>query len=306
MQDFLQDFSEFLRLEEVSEQTVKTYAENIRRMIAYIAAKYPGAQFEQDTVKAYMIEDWAKSVKGLKPTTRFLYYTGAARFLDYLYKTQRTSFELSSALPKRVSPEKVYEHHPDERPDKRAYTMEEIRRMLSTQNRSREVTLRNHLLIATLSSTALRIFEALQLNVDDVMNGDGFAMVARKRSHGNKLRVAIPSALKPYAEEYIRFRHEKGEDVCGNSPLFVATTGERLSKRDALKTISSLEKKLGLPTGLHTFRHTALTLASKIADPGTARDIAGQKNLAVTSRYIHTTDEEKLSATEQLAKALSI
>ena len=128
-------------------------------------------------------------------------------------------------------------------------------------------------------------------------------MVARKRTHGNKVHVSIPTAIIPYAKTYVEFRRKKGESINDDSPLFVGVAGEPLTRRDALGGISAIQKKLGLPTGLHTFRHTAITAASKIADPGTARDIAGQKSFTVTNRYVHSTNEEQLRATEQIAEA---
>lgn len=299
MLNLMEQFERNLATNECSPQTIRTYAETARRLMGYVAENF-NADFTADNVKGYMIDQWAASVADLKPTTRKLYYTGAHRFLSFLYNAQYISFDLTPMIPKLQSLEKLYEKHPDARPNKGAYTVEQVQDMLQATLRSRESTLRTHAMIATLVATGLRLFECLQLNCGDLENSS--ANVARKGSHGNLVSVVIPSGIMTYVEPYLQFRREKGEEIEAESPLFISNTGERLSRREAQYSITQLEKKLGLPLGVHTFRHTALTMASKLADPVTARDIAGQKNLSVTNRYLHSTEEDKLATAERMAE----
>lgn len=299
MLNLMEQFERNLATNECSPQTIRTYADTARRLMSFVNENF-SADFNADNVKGYMIDQWAASVADLKPTTRKLYYTGASRFLSFLYNSQYISFDLTPMIPKLQSLEKLYDKHPETRPNKGAYTVEQVQDMLQTTLRSKESTLRTHAMIATLVSTGLRLFECLQLNCGDLENSS--ASVARKGSHGNLVHVVIPSGIAAYVEPYLRFRREKGEELNAESPLFVTNSGDRLPRREAQYSITQLEKKLGLPTGVHTFRHTALTMASKLADPVIARDIAGQKNLSVTNRYLHSTEEDKLATAERMAE----
>lgn len=297
----LDEFRYHLQVREVAPLTIKAYCDVAKRLIAFVRDVF-GGDFETDTVTGLMISHWAGSIAELKPTTRKQYHTAAEQFLRFLHDSGCTEKDLTKAIPDIGSLETLYKKYPDAKPDKRPYSVEQVRLMLETPNRSREVTLRNHALIATLVSTGLRIFEALQLNVGDIYGSDA-VKVARKGSFGNLVEIIIPAQVRQYTDPYLEFRREHGETVNADSPLFAAKEGERLKQRGARAAIAELEKKLGLQTGLHTFRHTALTATSKVADPVVARDFAGQKNLTVTNRYLHTSHDELQTAADLVASS---
>ena len=299
MLNLMEQFERNLATNECSPQTIRTYSDTARRLMTFVAENF-SADFAADNVKGYMIDQWAASVADLKPSTRKLYYTGASRFLSFLYNAQYISFDLTPMIPKLQSLEKLYDKHPEARPNKGAYTIDQVQTMLRTTLRSRESTLRTHAMIAMLVSTGLRLFECLQLNVGDIGSDD--VKIARKGTHGNLVNIVIPEQITEYTDPYLRFREEKGEVLTPESPLFVTNAGDRLPRREAQYSICSLEKKLGYHSGVHTFRHTALSMASRLGDPVTARDIAGQKNISVTNRYLHSTDEEKYATAERMAE----
>lgn len=298
----LNEFEYALKVREISPRTISTYVNIARRLTEYCYNNY-SADFEHDTVTGLMISHWAGSIADLKPTSRKLYHTGAEQFLKFLFDTGSIAKDLTKSIPDIGSLESLYKKYPELKPDKQPYTIEQVQEMLKTPSRSREVTLRNHALIAVLVSTGLRIFEALQLNVGDIYGGNP-VKVARKGSFGNLVEIVIPAQVRQYVDPYIEYRRNKPEDVTPESPLFADNRGDRLTKRNAHATIAELEKKLGLPTGLHTFRHTALTITSKVADPVVARDFAGQKNLSVTNRYLHTSTDELKTAADMVADRL--
>ena len=294
----IEEFAYNLKVRMASPKTIETYTRTAQRMTDWIAHEYK-ADFESDTVDGMMISHWAGSISELKPSSRKLYHTAATSFLDFLYNAGAIKAELSKSIPDIGSLEVLYKKQPEARPNKTAYTVEQVKQMLETKSRSKECTLRNHALIAVLVSTGLRIFEALQLNVGDVY-GDDDVKVARKGSFGNKVGIVIPDEVKEYTDPYIQWRERNGETVTDDSPLFTAN-GERLTDRTARASVAELEKKLGLPTGLHTFRHTALTETGKFADAATARDLAGQKNISVTNRYLHSSEDDRKHAASKLA-----
>lgn len=298
-----ENFAYYLTVRENSPCTVNVYRRVAERIAEFCRDEFD-ADFETDTVSPLMIQRWAGSIVELKPSSRKLYHSAAKEFLRWLNDTGVTATDLAKALPNLGSIERMYQKHPEARPNKRAYTPEEIRLMLGAKSRRKEVTLRNHALIATLVATGLRIFEALQLDVGDVC-GNSEVRVARKGTFGNKVAVTIPrDDIREYVMPYLLYRKEMGETLTDDSPLFVSHDGERLSQRTARAAIAELEQSLGLPTGLHTFRHTAVTEASHVVSPAAARDLAGHKSFNITSNYIHTTKEEREAAASRIAQTI--
>lgn len=296
---FVDEYARFLRANENSDKTITDYAAIIGRMEDFISAKY-GATMESGDVKGYMVAEWGVSVSPFKPTTRILYIQAAARYLKWLYSMQYLTFDLSVALPKPPSLEKYYKLHPEAAPDKRAYKHEEVKNMLNTETRFKIITLRNRAAMAVLLGTGLRVSELVSLNVGDIMNGE-FASVARKGTHGNKVTVAVPENIRPMIVDYLNERKKRGEMINDDSPLLLSRNGGRASRHDIYRTLANVEKQNNVPTGVHTFRHTALTTTAKLADPVVARDLAGQKSVSITNRYLHTENEELLTAARRLA-----
>ena len=157
-------------------------------------------------------------------------------------------------------------------------------------------------MIATFVSSGLRVAELSSLNVGDLQSDSEFVMVARKGTHGNKVKAVIPFEARPFIEEYLNSREEEGEELISQSPLFTSNRGNRMSPHAIYTEFARLQKSLGIHTGVHTFRHTALTAAAKCANPVVSRDFAGQKHITVTDRYLHSTDQEIASAASSIAQ----
>lgn len=118
--DILQDYERYLRNEDRSERTVKTYIFTVKRLQQFVLREYEVDI--GDDLKGYMISQWVTSIQNLKPTSRALYIVSAGVFLKYLYNMDYVAKDLSAALPKPPSPEKYYDNHPEEHAPKRAYT----------------------------------------------------------------------------------------------------------------------------------------------------------------------------------------
>lgn len=304
--DVEKDFIRYLYTKELSSHTVETYLSAIKGLNKYLTNTYQLSCMDEEVseIKGYMISNWVSSIIRRKPNTRILYLRVANIFLKYLHAMQYVSFDLSAALPPVPCASKLETLYPEHFAQKRAYTSEEIQSMLSALNPSKFHGARTRAVIAILVTTGLRVSELLALKVADVQPGVNSAYVPRKGTHGRPVEVMIPSAIQPYVKPYLLLRELKGLDCAPDAPLFVNSTGKATSRQDIHNALSILERKLGLPEGVHTFRHTALTNIAKNIDPAAARDVAGQKSIAITNRYLHTTTEEKLAAVEQLGALL--
>lgn len=303
----LRDFERYLFTRDLSPGTVHTYIRVARLMEAYFLEHYH-LSFDPDALhllRGYMVSNWATSIMEHKISTRILYLQTARTFLRYLYTMQYVDFDLSSALPPVPNAKRHEQIHPESVNPKRNYTHEEIQQMLHLvpPNSLRNACIRA--IIATLITTGLRVSELISLTVGDSKAENGFVMVARKGTHGNKVSVPFPSVLQSYLQDYFRFRTEKGFECEDSDPLFVSVRGNPLTRIAVYGLLSSIQKKADCPTGVHTFRHTALTQLAKDADPIVSRDVAGQKSIAITNRYLHSTQQEMLDAAEKLSVLLA-
>lgn len=304
--DIAKDFVRYLYTKELSTHTVETYLSAVKSMNKFLINEYQvsclGDSYNQ--LKGYMISNWVTSIIRRKPNTRILYLRVAGIFLKYLHAMQYVDFDLSAALPPVPCASKLEALYPEQFSQKRAYTAEEIQMMLTALDPERFHSARTRAIIALLTTTGLRVSELLALKVKDVQPGVTSAFVPRKGTHGNPVEVMIPSAVQPYVKPYLLLRELKGLDCSLDSPLFINSTGKATTRYDVNNSLSALERKLGLPEGVHTFRHTALTNIAKNVDPAAARDVAGQKSISITNHYLHSTREEKLAAVEQLGNLL--
>lgn len=299
------DFERYLYTRELSEGTVRTYCRVAKHIEDYIAANY-GLCFADhlDQIKGYMISNWATSIMELKVATRNNYIVSANVFLRFLYTMQYISFDLASALPPAPNIEKHRRLHPDEDSVKSGYSMQEISAMFANINASSFSGSRARALIALLVTTGLRVSEAASLNVSDPFDPSGFMLVARKGTHGNKVKVPIPQETLAYLQDYLEIRKSCGIATEPDSPLFVTKAGRRMIRGEIYKALKTVQQRVGVHTGVHTYRHTALTQIAKSADPVVARDVAGQKSIEVTNRYLHSTDQELKDAASALTALL--
>ena len=300
------DFERYLFTKDLAETTVTNYCRTARLIEEYIRSNY-GLNYDENLqdIKGYMISNWATSIMDLKVTTRAVYILNANTFLKFLYSMQYVSFDLSSALPPVPNVEKYKKLHPNEVIPKQGYTPQEIDSMFRSINPNTLNRCRTRAIIAMLVTTGLRVTELISLNVSDPFDSSGFMMVARKGTHGAKVKVAIPKETLKYIREYIASRISHGISAEPDDPLFVTKNGRRMDRHEVHKSLKTVQLNVGTHTGVHTYRHTALTQISKSSSPAVARDVAGQKSITVTNRYLHSTDDEIKEATDALVALLT-
>lgn len=302
--DIIKDFERFLLTQELSDNTIKNYLTVAKYLEKHLMENY-GISFDNDgykNIKGYMVSSWATSIIGLKVATRANYITIMNVFLKYLYNLQYVDFDLSGALPPVPNIEKYNTLHPEEVKAKRNYTKDELAAMMNDLNPNTFIGARNRALIACFVLTGLRSSELASMRICEMK--PGITKVARKGTHGCKVDVAVPEEVVPYVEAYLVQRRRIGLTTEPEDWLFVTNRNAKMDYRRIYDGISYVQRKLGIPTGVHTFRHTALTEIQKTSDPATARDVAGQKSIQITNRYLHATDVDKMLAVKNLASLL--
>ncbi|MBT3990484.1 MAG: tyrosine recombinase XerC [Rhodospirillaceae bacterium] len=144
------------------------------------------------------------------------------------------------------------------------------------------IAARDMAVLTLLYGCGLRISEALNLNVEDVPEGDAMVITGK----GNKQRVVpvLPIVLDAIA--YYRKLYPKRLKKSG--PLFVGAQGKRLNAGIIQRQVRKLRALLGLPSTAtpHALRHSFAThLLAGGGDLRTIQELLGHESLSTTQRY---------------------
>lgn len=155
---------------------------------------------------------------------------------------------------------------------------------------------RDHALICLLGLNGLRISEVLDIDMEHLGFDRGHSTVTIIRKGGKEQRVPF-CARTNWAVSELRNGRELG-------PLFVTTTGERLSRQAAGRIVKRIGRVAGVPQRIspHSFRHAFVTLA---LDAGVvARDVqlsTGHASLAMVGYYDRRRETLDRNATHALS-----
>ena len=168
----------------------------------------------------------------------------------------------------------------------KAISIEQMAQVLDAARGDTPQALRDTALLELLYATGARISEAVDLNVDDVIEGD----VVRLFGKGGKQRI-VP--LGSYAREAIDaylVRARPVFSVRGTSTpaLFLGSRGQRVSRQNAWLILRAVAERadLGIDISPHTFRHSFAThLLAGGADVRVVQELLGHSSVATTQIY---------------------
>jgi integrase/recombinase XerD len=168
----------------------------------------------------------------------------------------------------------------------KAISIEQMASVLDAARGDTPQALRDTALLELLYATGARISEAVDLNVDDVIEGD----VVRLFGKGGKQRI-VP--LGSYAREAIDaylVRSRPVFSVRGTSTpaLFLGARGQRVSRQNAWLILRAVAERanLGIEISPHTFRHSFAThLLAGGADVRVVQELLGHSSVATTQIY---------------------
>lgn len=146
--------------------------------------------------------------------------------------------------------------------------------------------LRDAALLELLYATGARISEAVDLNVDDVVDGD----IVRLFGKGGKQRIVpLGSYARAAIDAYlVRARPIFSARGASTPALFVGARGQRMSRQNAWLVIRAVAERagLGIEISPHTFRHSFAThLLSGGADVRVVQELLGHSSVATTQIY---------------------
>lgn len=293
-----------------SAHTARTYANALQFFCETLTRKgLAPAESPVSALREDAIVDLAVDLKNHAPTTERLYLQAVSGFYAFLVAEKLADINLP-----RV---KLLIHQRGRRPGQRlpqfpASSIDKLLGLLSDVNyceaendTDRLINLRDRAFLLTLADTGLRVHEACNLRRGDVDWNEGKAMIIGKgnqqavvrfstrstdalmdylRARGSldgKTRVAL-SALPLFA------RHDKGAGQ-KIKPL-TTTSGRNIVAQRVAQLLGQDEVGTITP---HSFRHYFVTRVLRSSgNLKLAQELARHKNIAVTQRYAHLSNDE--------------
>ena len=294
-----------------SENTARTY-KNAMRSFALSLEKY-GFSPEEEGISALnedFIVQFAADLKNFAPTTERLYLTTATGFYEYLAAERLCEINLPRLrmLIKRRArqPGQRLPQFPKGDIQSVLRYADSLREMPSENERQHLRLLRDRAFIITLAHTGLRVHEACNLRRGDVNWHEGKAIIIGKGDREAVVRFSSRalSVLRDYLNARAELDGAFGRPLT-SLPLFArhdrgagsrvepisTTTGRDIVRQRVGESLG--EKAIGTITP-HSFRHYFVTevLHGSGGNIKLAQRLARHKNIQVTQRYAHFSDDE--------------
>ena len=294
-----------------SSNTARTYTNAMRSFLAsWIRKGNDPAEIEVSSLSEDFIADFAADLKSYSPNTEQLYLTAATGFYEFLAADNLAAINLPrmKMLIKRRS-RRVGQRLPQfPKADilKVLIYAQSMGQIPSENKRQRLQLLRDRAFILTLADTGLRVHEACNLRRGDIDWQEGKAVIIGK---GNQEAIVRFSTRAMNAlRDYLNTRAEN-DGAFGKAltslPLFArhdlgagkriepisTTTGRNIINQRVREALG--DKAAGTITP-HSFRHYFVTevLQGSGGNIKLAQKLARHKNIQVTQRYAHLSDDE--------------
>ena len=172
----------------------------------------------------------------------------------------------------------------------KALSIEQVTALLDATAGDDVVALRDRALLELLYATGARVSEAVDLNVDDVIEGD----VVRLFGKGGKQRIVpVGSYARSALDAYlVRARPVFSVRGTATPALFLGVRGQRVSRQNAWLIIRAAAERahLGVEVSPHTLRHSFAThLLAGGADVRVVQELLGHSSVATTQLYTMVT-----------------
>ena len=174
---------------------------------------------------------------------------------------------------------------------------QQVTRLLEIPPTNKWQGLRDHAILEALYSTGMRVGELVGLNLEDLDEISGTAVV---RGKGKKERLCPigETALKAL-RIYLAKRPKK---LRVPYALFVSQKGTRLTVRQVDRLLARYVKLAQLPSSIspHSLRHSFAThLLDRGADLRSVQELLGHSSLSTTQIYTHITPQRLKKVYEQ-------
>jgi len=294
-----------------SENTARTYTNAMQSFLG--SWMKDGRDPEDDLVSEItedFIGDFAKDLKSYSPNTEQLYLTAATGYFEYLAAEKLAEINLPrlKMLIKRRARRtgQRLPQFPKGDIQKVLDYAQSLSMLPAETKRQRLQHLRDRAFIITLADTGLRVHEACNLRRGDLDWQEGKAIIIGKGNQQAIVRFSSRSltALRDYINSRAEVDGAYGRSL-SSLPIFArhdlgagkrvepisTTTGRNIINLRVKEALG--EKAQGTITP-HSFRHYFVTevLQGSGGNIKLAQKLARHKNIQVTQRYAHLSDDE--------------
>lgn len=291
--ELIDQFLEYLEIERnCSKLTIRDYRHYLTSFNTWFTSTLPGKTVEDldvSTIRKYRVYLANRAdEKGLtlKRITQNYYVIALRSFLRFLIKNDYKTLEPSKIdLPKAESRSLKF------------LEREQIERLVTAVDTSKEEGKRDRTIIELLFSTGLRVSELVKLNHGQInIDRREFGVIGK----GGRARVVfISDRAAEWLKRYLSERKDKFK------PLFIRYSGAvseenggermRLTARSVERIVKKYVRAARLPVDatVHTLRHSFATdLLTNGADLRSVQEMLGHKNISTTQIYTHITNKQ--------------
>ncbi len=307
-----QSISSYLNSVELarSPRTASTYKNALNFYISVLQSRH--LDLETQDVKS-LSEDtivWiTNALKDHAATTERLYLTAVTGFFEYLVAERLADINLPRVrllIQQRArKPGQRLPQFPTSQIDLILEKAELLLNKPYEDLSERLVNLRDRAFLYTLADTGLRVHEACNLRRGDIDWNEGRSMIIGKGNRQDIVRFSTRSTTalleylkaraeidgntgKPLASLPLFARHDRGAGK--KTKPITTTTGRNIIAARVVEFLG--EESIGTITP-HSFRHYFVTRVLKSSgNLKLAQELARHKNIAVTQRYAHLSDDE--------------
>jgi len=260
----------------------------------------------QEDCMAWFIAD----LKKFSATTERLYLTAVSGYFEYLVAENLSNINLSKIrllIKQRARrPSQRLPQFPKEYIEKMIIYANNLAFITAQDENEHLRNLRDRAFLITLADTGLRVHEACALRRGDLDWNEGKALIIGKGNREAIIRFS--NRALTCLRDYITARSKldgASKRTLASLPLFArhdrgagkkikpitTTTGRNIVEQRILEALG--EEAIGTITP-HSFRHYFVTtvLQGSGGNLKLAQELARHKNIAVTQRYAHLSDEE--------------
>lgn len=290
---YINDFLDYLRVERnCSVLTIRDYRHYLEVFGEWMGTNQQHKSIEELSVqdvrrfRVFLASKVDEHGMTLKRVTQNYYVIAIRSFLKFLIKQDIKTLE-----PTKIDLPKV------ESRSLKFLEREQIDRLVTSVDTSKEEGMRDRAMLELLFSTGLRVSELCKLNIQQVnLERREFGVIGK----GGRARVVfISDRAAEWVERYLANRQDDFK------PLFIRYSGKKIEENGGEKmrlTPRSVERmvkkyvkvaKIPVDATVHTLRHSFATdLLTNGADLRSVQEMLGHKNIATTQIYTHITNKQ--------------
>ena len=280
MNELLKEYLTILRFEKnLSVNTIESYKNDIARLLEFSQSYYNIT--DENKIDDKILNKFYKylSDMGLSGSTSARYLSSHKSYFGYLksqnYIEKDPTEKMSSPKLSRKLPEVL--------------SFNEIEKILEAPDTRNDAGLRDKALLEIMYSSGLRVSEAINLHLNDLIFDEGLIRVMGK---GSKERI-VPvgsSAIKWVNNYLLKGRpslEKKGKSL---NFVFLNKRGTKISRMGVWNIVDRYTKEAGIDKEVHPhiFRHSFAThLLEGGADLRSVQEMLGHADISTTQIYTH-------------------